>query len=549
MNRELHLGRRHHARLAQALLVTSLFLYSGSLHLNAQEFSPRPKSSSSLRTSEEQIVEGPIVLDHEEAHKCPVQGASDQGRYIFGYSFDSSFIYDRESKEYTIPEAGTRVVYVWDNGDALVFVNQQSGGILPKGSTEIKTFVSPRTDFPNVGPIYASSNGKYIVANISAGGYQILPAIIMRTDAGLYVTKELIAPAEDILGGEAQYSQARFCSEDGSVIYGVQVDWQGMFHRLVRWVRDGEGNYRFEGLLDDLFFNLQAPKPGPAPAEQDYITIPNTDPKYEEQVAAYNKASKEWGQKVLARTKTVSFFSKKMQCSSDGQFICAAVREANDDEAYTREYPLIYDLRKAEAHILRDMESYSSVDVWGGKYLLCFSGTPPRGASSVWSLEKRESQDFLRWLSDRCGRDLKKDFSYEIVDELTGETKQISSPGYPTLSRGGRVMTFYGLGASEGDNARNTYLVFKEPFGTFIETIQPGQEALFAGYSSATRTLHTAIPDCLVSVYDALGALCHQSKSNAEGACQLPESLTAGAYIVKLSHLTKGNSSVKLYMR
>ncbi|KGN84466.1 hypothetical protein [Porphyromonas sp. COT-290 OH860] len=548
MNKELHQGMSRYASLAQALLITSLLLCSGGLDLNAQISMSRLQPTSSLRAMEDPIAEGPIVLDHDEAYKCPVQGASDQGRYIFGYSFDSSFIYDRESKQYTIPSTGTRVIYVWDSGDAVVFVNQNSGGILPKGSTQVKSFTSPKADYPYVGPIYATSNTQYIIANLSNGGYHVLPAIISRSDAGTYVVEELPAPKEDLLGGEAQYTQARFCAEDGSIVYGVQVDWHGMFHRLVRWVRDSEGNYHFEGMLDDLFFNLQAPKPGPKPQEKDYITVPDTDPKYQEQLQAYHKAAQEWAKKVLARTKTVSFFSKKLQFSSDGNFICGAVRQAEDDETYTKEYPLLYDLRKSEAQIIRDMEGYCAVDVWGGQHLFCFTGAPPIGGSSVWSLATKKPQAFLKWLSARCGRDLKKDFTYESIDDLTGEKKEVTLPGYPTRSRGGLVITFFGLGQSEEHNARNSYLVFKKPFGTFIEEVQPREANLFGGYQASTRALYTSASGCQISVYDTQGILCFQGESNTEGVCLLPQSLTQGAYIITLVHPNKGNTSVKLHI-
>lgn len=511
--------------------ITIVLLLLLSQAIRAQNYSSNP------------LVQELTLLTHDEAKKDPAQGSSPNGRYIFGYGFSSSFIYDTETGEYTLPAENILVQYVLNNGDAVVFKSKGSGGILQKGSTTVIPFTSPNNNFPYVGPCYSTTTGKYIIGNLSNGGHEVRPFIAF-LEGKEYVLHELQAPKLDLLGSEAQYTKAICCSEDGSVVYGSQIDYLGIFHRPICWKKQPNGNYQFEGMFDDLFFNLSTPIPGKYPNEKDYVTAAQDTPEYKAQVAEYNKAVNEWNKKVLARTKEDSFVTKNWQLSSNKKFLCGSIKHANINDDFTTEYPLLYDIENNKTIVLRDMATFRAIENINGNDIICLSGFPAMGAYSVYSMLKKDSEDFVAWLSKISGNtSLKEMFSYTVDDGM--ESKTICNTGFPTISANGKIIVFYAMPNLPDNNARNGFIKFsKSLHNTFLgsNSIVKQKDSILSFDTNNGQIM--ASPSSFIVVYSFAGERVWEGKTNSNGSCYLPKGLHSRSNYIVLDSSTQQTCNI-----
>lgn len=155
--------------------------------------------------------------------------------------------------------------------------------------TEEKVYLESPDEFLGVDAWDISADAKYIGCNLTDDEFLVIPMCAEKQEDGTYRMIYLDYDKYDAMGCIAQYTQVRYISEDGQYIMGIQPDNRGMCGRLVVWVRQSDGSYKFTTPLDDYLYDFDCPKPGYTPEWDDYVTA---DPEKEED--EFNKQMEEF---------------------------------------------------------------------------------------------------------------------------------------------------------------------------------------------------------------------------------------------------------------
>lgn len=446
----------------------------------------------SLSLKAQGIVEGPIMLTGEHETACIIGGISSNGRYIFGFNSENSFRYDLTTKKSYYPAKQHRIVSVFDNGDMLIFVGEGSGGVITGADQKFTAFTSPDPDYPFVGPLFASADGKHICGNVAKekGGFTLKPFVGIRQEDGSYKLSILEVLPQDVLGTEPQFTNAMFCSQDGKKIFGLQKDWTGFLDRFMVWEMGADNQYHIQGLDDATFFGTQIPLPN----DFEFTFLPSS--------------------------------GRRMLPSFNGNYICAGSKPyIKDEERLGKESPYIYNLSEKKSLIFDKITDAIAINAWSDNELLCSEFAPTGGWDSFIGYKNGTRKPLYEWIKEKTGVDVSSFFNIS----------EINTPvmGFPFLSADGKVMVTFRVDPNDSQKGNIAYMVFKDNI-TGINTPEWAGEKGGYRYDNANRTIKVDF-DAQISLFDVSGCLLAHTSLNADTEWQLPYSLAEGFYIMQIA--------------
>lgn len=439
------------------------------------------------------IVEGPVMLTGDLETSCIIGGISANGRYIFGMNPEASFCYDRETKKSFYSSQNHKIVSVFDNGDMLVFVTGGNGGITTGTNHKFTPFTSPDSEYPFVGPLYATPDGKYVCGNVAkeAGGFTLRPFVGIRQEDGSYKLSILEILEKDVLGLEAQFTNAMFCSEDGKQVFGLQKDWTGRLDRFIVWEMDKEGKYHIRGLDDSTFFGETIPLPN----DFEFTVIPTS--------------------------------GRKMLPSSNGNYVCAGTRPyKKDDEQLGQESPYIYNLTEKKSVIFDKILDAIAINAWSNRELLFAKVAETGGYDSYAGRLDGTQMHLTEWIKQKTG---------VSVEDFYQTERGTPVVGLPFFSKDGKVLVTFRIDPTNPLKGNIAYMVFKD--GIFTGTGSPDlSQSLQKGYEyDATNRKIRVMANAQVSLFDIPGSLLAHSTVQAGTDWQLPGALPEGIYVLRIT--------------
>lgn len=287
------------------------------------------------------ITESKVIDEFSTENVCGM-GLSPDGRIVYGnnlggkavfYNLDSENpLLMLESGPEDLLKLGLTVAGVTNDGKALIcdYLNSYFVNLDDMSKTFIK---SPDADY-GVNSWDITNDGKTIACNLTSTNFVVIPMVGKLQADGSYKLEYLEYDEKDAMGCYAQYTQARYISEDGKYIFGIQPDDRGMGGRLVVWEMQDDGSYKFTTPLDEYLYDFSYEKPGFAPEENDYITA---DP--EKDIDEYNKQCEEFDNAFIAYEEQYANFTRNyseldvfgIHKATKNNIICMGFRDYRGD--------------------------------------------------------------------------------------------------------------------------------------------------------------------------------------------------------------------------
>ena len=483
------------------------------------------------------------------------RGISSDGRYVWGNlgADIPACIYDTQTGGPMIvlePELdlslGVNIAGITYDGFA--FVSENDITYIYDINSGTRSYVHSSSEY-GMDVWDVTADGRFFAGNITdESGYFCEPLYGEQQEDGSFNMIQLDFPKEDAMGCLAQFSQARFISEDGKYIMGIQADARGMAGRLLVWTKQDDGTFTYTTPLDDFIYDKSVGQPGETPEFEDYVTADydtETD-LWNEQHEAFNKAFDDFVKKYNEYTRHSALDIFMMHRAKRDAIIYAGVdkavkSEGAEDYDAVVTYPIMYNCATGEVIANENLVGHAFEQLPGGGYITFDNSSQMLYATNVVK-EDGSSQEFSVWFNEMTGVDLSKDFYFELTNPFTGEEFVGVYVGLPYFSHNGKTLM---LSATDADFnlCTGVYNFDRDIFATTATSIRPNliNKIVFANniINIGDGNNGTAI------VYNANGAKCGEYVVN--GSADL-SNMTPGAYIVNVS-TDNGNATLKVIVK
>ena len=374
-----------------------------------------------------------------------------------------------------------------------------------------------------------TSDGSFFAGNFTDEMASISePLIGIKQEDGTYKIVALDFDKYDAFGTEAQFSQARYVTEDGSRVIGLQIDARGKAPRAIVWERQEDGTYKFTTPMDPKIYD-QSVEVGKKPVFEEYVTAdPETEPElYKKQKEEYSKDFYAYEDRFNQFTKNSTLDVFKMHRGKKSNIVYAGV---NTDDGT---YPIIYNCDTKELTTYEeDLEGYAFEDLPGGGFITFDDAAGPGLLYALNTVaEDGTTQMFTEWLNEHAGVDYSNEFYVEMTNPMTGGTAEGVFPGLPYFSHDGKSLVLSGLNqdfeystcvinfdrdifAALATGIEKVNVTNKVSFGKNVLNIGEGKQGV-------------------AEVYTMNGMNC--GSFNVNGSIDLNGTLAAGTYVVKMN--------------
>ena len=491
-------------------------------------------ASANAQNTKEVEITGPDYITDFADNYISATGVSSNGQYVFGamvggegpaafYDITGGIpavMLDPELEEtFGVNIAG--ITY-----DNIVFVSENNIVYTYNITDGTKTYIKSPDEKLGLDVWDVNSDGMVIAGNLTDEMSEIsIPMYGVRQADGTYKITTLEYDSKDIFGTEGQFTQARFLTEDGNNVIGVQIDARGMAPRLVVWEKQEDGTFKFTTPLDDIIYDTTVEKPGKKPEFEDYVTADKeTDPElYEQQREEFNAAYTAYQEAFSAFTRNGSVLDVfKMHRGKRNNIIYAGY---NTEEGT---YPVLYNCDTDKAESYPDCMGYAFEDLPGGGIITFDDAT---GLCSLNAIsEDGTEMMFTEWLKEKTGVDLSSYYSVEMTNPMTGMVIEGVFPGLPFFSHDGKTLALSGL-SGNFEYETGVYTFDRDIFAALatgigvnmVNEVTFGKNALNIGAGRQGTA----------EVYAMDGTLCDTFAIN--GTACFDGMLAAGAYIIKVS--------------
>lgn len=400
---------------------------------------------------------GPTFIDEFNQNDVNVTGVSPEGRFVYGMNGSgSAAIYDFENADpFMFLEAtpadyfGISIAGFTPDGRALISHYTKSYFLNLK-TNEQEFIESPDENF-GMDAWDISADGNIIGCNLTTEDFVVIPMVAIKQADGTYKIEYLEYDKYDAMGCIAQYTQVRFVSDDGNYIMGIQPDNRGMCGRLVVWVKQEDGSYKFTTPMDEFLYDLSYAKPGLAPEWDDYVTADyETETElFNQQEEEYNKVFDEYEKNYMNFTKNRSsleiyMMNKATRCNT----ICMAYYD-NRVNMDSNLIPVFYDCNTNNITEYPEMiNSFGIEQLPGGGYIVA---TDNSSLYSLTAIDKEgNAKPFEEWLKDLTGTDISADYHCSFYDYISDKDVEGVFPGLPYFSHDGKSLVFTGMNPELG---------------------------------------------------------------------------------------------------
>ena len=508
-------------------------------------------------TDEKVQAEGPSYVQEFLDNFVMTRGVSSDGNYVFGnigadvpaciYNVktdDPMLVLDPEKGDMTL---GVNVVGI--TYDGIAFVNENDVTYLYNLNDGTKTYLQSPSDLYGMDVWDVTADGQFFAGNItSEDGFFCEPMYGEKQEDGTYKMSMLSFPQQDAMGCTAQFSQARFVTEDGNYIIGIQADARGMAGRMIVWSKQEDGTFTYEMPFDDIIYDKEVGQPGEVPQYEDYVTADyNTEPDlFNEQYDAFIKAFDDFELKYNEFTRRSALDIFMMHRARRASVIYGGVDKVfvpDDPEAYEEIVcrPIMFDCSTGKVTFNDDFKGHAFEQLPGGGYIT-FDNSSGLFYKTDVVKEDGSTQEFSEWLNDFCGIDLAEDFYIEMSNPFTGDMFADVFAGLPYFSHDGKTLV---MAATDTEYNMTTGIITfdRDVFDTTTTGIRPNvvSRVMFA---NNILNIGDGVNGKAV-VYGTDGS--KRGEFNVEGRADL-SSMGAGAYIVNVK-TDKGNSTLKVVIR
>lgn len=483
---------------------------------------------------------------------------SPSGNYLCGgWDGGSGFMYDAVNKiTYDFSEDGMGGMYVADVSDEGTVVGAYGAEYMTTPAAVWKDghWTSlPQPEKYDQGVARAISADGTIVGGYVAidGSSATTRPCIWRLKGNMYEYELLPYPEKDWNGDISNGVHILDMSTDGNILLGRIVDQTGSYNLPIIWTL-GESGYTFKTFGEDILFNLEKEKPGPQPIFEEYVTLPEGAPGYDEQNAAYGKAFERYFQLLAEYTTGTTIECYWITLSGNGRYVSTALRKSDPNSdpinpwGVTLSTPCRFDLSNGTKITIDQyndaLAMYTTND---GLTLLASPQSGNIRTTHVLPVGSTTPILFHEWLKSNYNLDItpKLTFTYQIVDMNTGEMITINDSiitGSPMINPQGNIIAA-GL-MSPQDNSIINYQVHLSD-GTSIKNADSSTINIYV----RDNTLCWEGEVQNVAIVDLSGKqVCRNSIS--ENSISIA-SLSAGVYLIKITTDTGKDEIRKIMIR
>ena len=507
-------------------------------------------------TDEKVKAEGPNYIQEFYDNYVLTRGVSSDGKYVFGNvgADVTGCVYNLQTNDPMImfePEKGDMTLGVNVAGvtyDGIAFVNENDVTFLYNLNDGTKTYLQSPSATYGMDVWDISADGMFFAGNVaSEDGFYCEPLYGEKQAYGSYKTVMLPYPAEDAMGCTAQFSQARFVTEDGNYIFGVQADARGMAGRAVVWTKQADGSFEYSMPFDEYIYDMSVGQPGAVPEYEDYVTADSqTEPElFNEQYDAFIKAFDDFQNKYNDFTRHSALDIFMMHRARRANVLYAGVDKAlipEGSDVYEEIIcnPILFDCDKNKVTYTEDFMGHAFEQLPGGGYIMFDNSSQMLYKTDVVT-EDGNSCEFSAWLNDLTGIDLSGDFYFDLSNPFTGETFTGVFVGLPYFSHDGKTLV---LAASDDEfNLVTGVITFDRDI--FEETTTGIKPSVVSKVVFRDNKINLGAGQGTAVVYNTNGAKCGEFVVN--GSADL-SSLAAGSYIVNV-RTEAGNSTLKVIIK
>ena len=523
-------------------LVAAMFLMTAA---NAQD------------TSEEKVkAEGPVYLQEFYDNYVMARGVSSDGTYVWGNigADIPACIYNMKTGDHMIilePEKGDMSLGVNIAGityDGIAYVNENDVTYLYNIKDGSRIDLKSPSDMYGMDVWDVTADGQFFAGNTtSEDGFFCEPLYGEKQEDGTFKMVMLDYPANDAMGCAAQFSQARFITEDGKYVIGIQADARGMAGRLLVWTKQADGTFKCDTPLDDVLYDQSVGQPGETPEFEDYVTADSdTEPElFNQQYDAFVKAFEDFQTKYNDFTRHSALDIFMMHRARRGDVIFAGIDKAvisEGSDTYDNIIcnPVMYDCENNIATYNEDVLGHAFEELPGGGYITFDNSSQMLYSTNV--VKKDGSvQEFSLWLKDLTDVDLSQDYYFDVTNPFTGDVFEGVFVGLPYFSHDGKTLM---MAATDADFSLTTGVITfdRDLFANTATGIKPNvvSKILFAN-----NKVNIGAAQGKAVVYNMNGAKCGEFMVN--GTADL-SGLGAGSYVVKVT-TEAGNATLKVIVR
>lgn len=486
------------------------------------------------------VTESKIIEEFSTENVCGM-GLSPDGRIVYGDNLGGNAVfYNLDSAEPMLmvesgPEdllkLGLTVAGIVNDGRALVcdYLNTYFLDL----NDLTKTFIeSPDPDF-GVNTWDVTNDGKFMACNLTSTNFMVIPMVGRLQEDGTYKLDYLEYDEKDAMGCYAQYTQTRFISEDGKYIFGIQPDDRGMGGRLVVWVLQEDGSYKFTTPLDEYLYDFSYEKPGFAPEEGDYITAdPEKEPEeYQKQCEEFDQAFYDYENLYANFTRNNSELDVySINKATNENVICMGYRDYRGDK-FGLMTPVFYN---ADTDTFVEYPEFTG-DSFGYQCLPGGGHIVANKVGDICSLDvvdkSGEMKPFEKWFLEISGVDLSKDYTFTFTDPMTFEDVTGVFPGRPYFSSNGKTLMLSGMNPETGDFLGSVICFEKNIF----ESVSTGVKVNVVNsvtFKGSVLNIGNG-RNAKAEVFSMNGAKCGSYDVN--GSMDFTDILASGSYIVKVT--------------
>ena len=497
----------------------------------------------------------PEFLDQFSSANVCATGINNDGSIIYGASLAGQaafYDFNRADSPFFLLESGPEdnlklgLTVAGFDQQGMPLVCDYLNSYFYNTNTGMKTFLESPDPAYGVNAWDITDDATLIGCNLTNVNFSVIPMVGRLQEDGTYKLEYLPTDPEDAMGCQAQYSQVRAVSNDGSYIFGVQPDFRGMGGRLVVWVRQDDGSYEFTTPIDEFLYDYSVEKPGASPEWEDYVTAdPDADPElWDSQANAFDTAYEEYENRYMEFTRGYSFLDVfGVHKATNSDVMCMALKDNRTPEKGGMLTPVFYDCATGEVTDFPEVsgDAFGFDALPGGGYIYAKKSAE---LCSLVAVEKDgTSKPFGKWLEEVTGTDISEDYTYTFYDYIDGTETTDAFFGRPYFSGDGKSLMFSGMNPDNGDFLASVVRFDRNIF----ESVTTGIKVNITDrvvVSGSTIKLDGAAK---ASVYAMDGSL--QAEYAVDGNVDLGGMLAPGTYIVKVSQDGRKPISVKMVVR
>lgn len=491
-------------------------------------------ASVHAQSSNDFEMTGPDYISDFMDNFISATGVSSNGQYVFGAMVGGegpAAFYDIIGGEPAVMfepecEESFGVTIAGITYDNIIFVSENDIVYTYDIANGTKTYITSPDAVLGLDVWDVTSDGMVIAGNLTDSESVVCkPMYGIKQADGTYKITALDFDSKDVFGMESQFTQARFLTEDGNNIIGVQIDARGRAPRLVVWEKQEDGSFKFLTPMDETIYDFSAGKPGKKPEFEDFVTAdPETERDlYDQQKAEFNEAFMAYETAFAAFTRNGSTLDVfKMHRGKRNNIIYAGYNTEDGT------YPILYNCDTNETTAYPDLMGYAFEDLPGGG-MITFDDTTGLCSLNAVSEDGTETM-FTEWLKDKTGMDISPLYSIEMTNPMTGMTIEGVFPGLPFFSHDGKTLALSGIN-SNFEYETGVYTFDRDIFAALATGIGVN---VVSEVTFGHNTLNIgAGKNAVAEVYTMNGMLC--GSYNVSGTVCFDGMLAAGTYIVKVS--------------